>query len=106
MLAIRYEYPNDPVLDAHLMFGAEFKWWRGPGYLRVGSVNADGDFVIDSETVVEEAICDLCNREVQDVDPCVLTGDRLYCWSCAGEWVLKHRLPAVRLSNVTELKRK
>jgi hypothetical protein len=105
VLTVKYEYPGDPVLDAHLMFGAEFKHWRGPGYMRVGSVNADGEFVIDSEQVIEEAICDLCNKEVQDIDPCVLTVDRLYCWTCAEEWVLKHRLPAVALSTINELAR-
>ena len=41
----------------------------------------------------EEAICDLCSSEVGDVDPCVITGERLYCWPCAKEWVLKHRVP-------------
>jgi len=89
MVRVQYQYPGDPVETADLMFGAEFKRFvrnGEPGFVRV--INEDRE----DEISFSEVICDACNAEVLPQDPCAATADRLYCWSCAKEWVLAHLL--------------
>ena len=84
-MKLTYTYPGDPPVDATLMFGREFKRDNPGREIRVGS-GGEEDVVIPGE----EAICDSCNTEVLDMDPCCVTLARLYCWGCFEKWVRPH----------------
>lgn len=91
MIRMSYQYPGDAPTDAKFMFGAEFFMYdRGgkPGEIRVTS---DG---LDESVSFEDILCDSCNAQIRMQDPCASTPDRLYCWTCAGQWVLPHLLPS------------
>jgi hypothetical protein len=91
MIRVKYQYPGDPVDSAELLFGAEFQRFvrnGEPGAIRFIGDNGD----IEDEISFDEIVCDSCNAEVRPHEPCARTLDRLYCWSCAGRWVLPHLL--------------
>jgi len=90
MIEVTYLYPNDPPTKARLMFGAEFlvlnpnrEWAISDG--TTGEKLASG--------LVDEIICDACNALVGETDPCAVSYDRLYCWDCTREWILKYLVP-------------
>lgn len=91
MTTIHYRFPNDPVIEAHVMFGAEFL--EQQPNRRTTITTGDGDVIYD-EPLGTEIVCDCCNATVLDVDPCAIAAQRLYCWPCAKEWILKHRVPS------------
>jgi hypothetical protein len=94
MLTIRYQYKDetgtDPVAEAWLTFGKIFK--TGNPDRRVKVTDLRGIVFYDSGPL-DEAVCDLCNAEVGDYDPCVSADHTLYCWPCGQKWVLAFRLP-------------
>ena len=81
MMKLSYTYPSDPPTEATLMFGHEFKRDNTGRAIQVEGYAA---------IPVEEAICDACNVNVTDMDPCCITLSRLYCWGCFEMWVRPH----------------
>lgn len=93
MLTIEYTYPNDPKTTALLLFGVEFKMHVRRG--RLGHIAIPtGDEL--HAVLFDQIICDACNAEVRDLDPCCSTSHSLYCWDCAGQFVLPHTKHASR----------
>lgn len=89
MIQVGYSYPGDPPATARFMFGAEFKRFMrngGPGFIRF--LGADGE--VQDEIQFEEIVCDACKAGVEDHEPCASASGRLYCWPCAGRWILPH----------------
>jgi hypothetical protein len=89
MITVLYEYPGDPRDRCDLVFGAEFLQTQSHREIRISAAGMP-DAVIP---VGNEIICDACNAEVREIDPCAVTGYRLYCWPCAQKYIL----PYVRL---------
>jgi hypothetical protein len=80
---------SDPPDDALLTYGEEFKRMNPDRRSRV--TDLAGNVIYDSGPI-EEVICDFCNAEVGNLDPCTLTGDRLYCQDCAKRWIFPYRI--------------
>lgn len=89
MITIRYQYPGDPVSTAQLLFGAEFQARNPNRYIAVIAGGTETRIPIPPN----EIVCDQCNGDVSDVDPCINTDHSLYCWTCGHEQVLRHRVP-------------
>lgn len=92
MLKVSYQYPGDPVTEATILFGLEFKKrFRPPegGMIQVMSEDRNGEVHIDRQWF-QDVICDTCSNGVADFDPCVLVRDRLYCYECAKPLVTSH----------------
>jgi hypothetical protein len=66
MIVVFYESPDSPHAPCNLMFGAELKRAHNRG----------------------KVFCGTCNTEIKSIDPCALTAYRLYCWTCAQEYIL------------------
>ena len=85
----KYGYPGDPLANVELTYGGDFK--RAQPDRRIRITVADKEvFTIP----VGDMICYTCNAEVGDYDPCALSGTRLYCWSCYGDWIKPHLVRA------------
>lgn len=93
MIKIQFTYPGDPPTEARLLFGAEFKIVARGGGLGQIAVVAGGQIGI---VRFDDVVCDACNAEVRDLDPCCSTDHALYCWECAGDYVLAHTEHASR----------
>ena len=78
----KYHYPGDPVTGVELTYGGDFKRAQPDRQIRVGIRGGEVSVI-----PVEDAICDMCNAEVGDYNPCALSGTRLYCWQCYEEWI-------------------
>lgn len=83
-MIFEWKHPEDPIETGEVLTGRVFKA-RNPN--RSISITTS---VEQTRIPVTDAICDACNDEVKDEDPCVLTQRRLYCWDCAKAWVLKY----------------
>ena len=81
----KYRYPGDPLATVELTYGGDFKRAQPDRQIRITVAGKDV-FTVP----VGDAICDTCNAEVGDYDPCALSGTRLYCWSCYEEWIKPH----------------
>ena len=76
-----YVYPGDSPNKVTLGFGEEFKAHRG-----VARMLVNGELIAE----FNEAICDSCNAEVTDIEPCAWTESGLYCWKCYHKWVFPY----------------
>ena len=81
-----YTYPGDPKAEVELTYGGDFKAGNPGREIAVGAWG-DPDPV---RIPVEEVVCDSCNANVGDFDPCAIALDRLYCWDCYKRWVQPH----------------
>jgi hypothetical protein len=99
MITIRYQFKSDPVTEAQLLFGKEFLAQDPNRGMRI----TDGNGNVIYEAPLDEVICDSCNVTVAGVDPCAHVPDvgRLYCWTCAKEYVLPYRLADAEADRVS-----
>ena len=88
-MRIQYEYPGDPVTDADLMFGREFKDRHRGRVMVVSTANETSRMPWPDEI----ALCDSCNDEVADLDLCALTSWGLFCGPCFTRIIKPHVLP-------------
>lgn len=83
----KYRYPNDPVTNVQVMFGAEFTA-RYPNREIAITVGTRKVF----QHPVTDVVCDTCNAEIGPLDPCAVAIERMYCWGCFTEWIRPHVL--------------
>jgi hypothetical protein len=83
-MIFEWQYPEDPVEQGEVLTGKVFKLRNPNRYIGISTATEE------THIPVTDAICDACNDEVKDEDPCILSHRRLYCWTCAKEWVLKY----------------
>lgn len=79
MISVIYRYPEDPDIEAFLMYGEEFiQHYRagGPGYVQVNE---------EPPILFDDVICDLCNASIGRAEPCILIAGYLYCSECMKE---------------------
>ena len=88
-MRIQYKYPGDPVADVDLRFGREFKDRHRGRVMVVSTPNETSRMPWPDEI----AVCDACNDEVGDLDPCALIDWGLFCGPCFTRTIKPHVLP-------------
>ena len=72
---------TDPSALVTLLFGEEYVLTAAVGHYSKPLTT----------TVPFEALgCEMCNGTVALHEPCVVTDNLLYCWSCALKWVIPY----------------
>jgi hypothetical protein len=87
-MRIQYKYAGDPVTNVDLMFGREFKDKHRGREMVVYTANETSRVPWPDET----AVCDACNDELYDLDPCALTDWGLFCEPCFTRIIKPHVL--------------
>ena len=78
-------YPGDRPYTLEVLTGKTFKLQErkgGPGEIRISGADGSPPHVI----TFDEVICDSCNAEIGDEDPCYLEPSRLHCQECFEEY--------------------
>ena len=78
-----FQRPSESVTLVEMMFGGEFKH-KHPSRTVVMSLEGDLQDMIVSEGA---AMCDMCNVNIEDTDPCAEAEGRVFCWGCWGEFI-------------------